>query len=191
PASPPEPTPAEPARPGPNEFTGSAAVKPIYFDFNKYAIRPGDARILEANAEWLKKSAAMLVLIEGHCDERGTIEYNLALGERRARAARDYLISNGIAAERISIVSFGAERPAEFAASGADAGTLVATFQQLSRETTAALATLAPSELDRRVLPPQELWGTGQPHEISRRDALVESVRHAALHLGELRLTRD
>jgi len=60
-----------------------------------------------------------------------------------------------------------------------------------SRETTAALATLAPSELDRRVLPPQELWGTGQPHEISRRDALVESVRHAALHLGELRLTRD
>src|SRR5256886_15923364 len=52
-----------------------------------------------------------LVLIEGHCDERGTIEYNLALGERRARAARDYLISNGIAAERISIVSFGAERP--------------------------------------------------------------------------------
>ena len=111
PASPPEPTPAEPARPGPNEFTGSAAVKPIYFDFNKYAIRPGDARILEANAEWLRKSAAMLVLIEGHCDERGTIEYNLALGERRARAARDYLISNGIAAERISIVSFGAERP--------------------------------------------------------------------------------
>ena len=111
PASPPEPTPAERARPGPNEFTGSAAVKPIYFDFNKYAIRPGDARILEANAEWLRKSAAMLVLIEGHCDERGTIEYNLALGERRARAARDYLISNGIAAERISIVSFGAERP--------------------------------------------------------------------------------
>jgi len=111
PASPPESAPNEPARPGPNEFTGSAAVKPIYFDFNKYAIRSDDAKILEANAEWLKKSAAMLVLIEGHCDERGTIEYNLALGERRARAARDYLISNGIAAERISIVSFGAERP--------------------------------------------------------------------------------
>ena len=111
-ASPPpsEPTVSEAARPGPNEFTGSAAVKPIYFDFNKYAIRPGDARILEANAEWLRKSAAMLVLIEGHCDERGTIEYNLALGERRARAARNYLISSGIAAERISIVSFGAER---------------------------------------------------------------------------------
>jgi len=111
PASPPEPTPAEPARPGPNEFTGSAAVKPIYFDFDKYDIRPGDAKILAANAEWLKKSAAMLVLLEGHCDERGTIEYNLALGERRARAARNYLISSGVAAERISIVSFGAERP--------------------------------------------------------------------------------
>jgi len=86
-------------------------VKPIYFDFDKYDIRPGDAKILAANAEWLKKSAAMLVLLEGHCDERGTIEYNLALGERRARAARNYLISSGVAAERISIVSFGAERP--------------------------------------------------------------------------------
>ncbi len=111
PASPPESTLAEPARPGPNEFAESAAVKPIYFDFDKYDIRPGDAKILEANAEWLKKSAAILVLIEGHCDERGTIEYNLALGERRARAARNYLISSGVAAERISIVSFGAERP--------------------------------------------------------------------------------
>jgi len=107
---PPEPTLAEPARPGPNEFTEIAAVKPIYFDFDQYDIRPDDAKMLAANAEWLKTNPATPVLIEGHCDERGTTEYNIALGERRARAARNYLISSGIAAERISIVSFGAER---------------------------------------------------------------------------------
>ena len=111
PAPPPEPMPAGPARPGPKEFTEIAAVTPIHFDFDKYDIRSDDAKILEANVEWLKTNAAMPVLIEGHCDERGTTEYNLALGERRARAARNYLISSGVAAERISIVSFGAERP--------------------------------------------------------------------------------
>src|SRR2546425_848090 len=84
----------------------STSIAALFLSHSAFA-----SRILEANAEWLRKSAAMLVLIEGHCDERGTIEYNLALGERRARAARDYLISNGMAAERISIVSFGAERP--------------------------------------------------------------------------------
>ena len=98
------------ARPGPNEFTENAAVKPIYFDFDQYDIRSDDAKTLAANAEWLKTNPATPVLIEGHCDERGTTEYNIALGERRARAARNYLISSGIAAERISIVSFGAER---------------------------------------------------------------------------------
>ena len=101
---------SEAARPGPNEFTENAAVKPIYFDFDQYDIRSDDAKTLAANAEWLKTNPATPVLIEGHCDERGTTEYNIALGERRARAARNYLISSGIAAERISIVSFGAER---------------------------------------------------------------------------------
>src|SRR2546422_609461 len=111
-ASPPpsEPTVSAAARPGPNEFTENAAVKPIYFDFDQYDIRSDDAKTLAANAEWLKTNPATPVLIEGHCDERGTTEYNIALGERRARAARNYLISSGIAAERISIVSFGAER---------------------------------------------------------------------------------
>jgi len=107
---PPEPTVSAAARPGPNEFTENAAVKPIYFDFDQYDIRSDDAKTLAANAEWLKTNPATPVLIEGHCDERGTTEYNIALGERRARAARNYLISSGIAAERISIVSFGAER---------------------------------------------------------------------------------
>jgi len=110
-AAPPAPAPAEPGRPVPKDFTAIAEVKPIYFDFDKYDIRPDDAKILEANAEWLKTNAEALVLIEGHCDQRGTAEYNLALGERRARAARDHLISSGISAERISIVSLGAEQP--------------------------------------------------------------------------------
>ena len=103
--------PAEPGRPEPKEFAEVAEVKPIYFDFDKYDIRPDDAKILEANVEWLKAHPEMLVLIEGHCDPRGTPEYNIALGERRARAARNHLISSGVAADRISIVSFGAEHP--------------------------------------------------------------------------------
>lgn len=107
----PAPAPAEPARPAPAEFTGIAEVQPIHFDFDKSEIRPNDAELLEANAEWLKENEEALVLIEGHTDERGTPEYNLALGERRAKAARDYLIAHGVVPDRISIVSFGTERP--------------------------------------------------------------------------------
>jgi peptidoglycan-associated lipoprotein len=110
-AAPQAPAPAEPGRPVPGEFTEIAEVKPIYFDFDKYDIRPDDATILDADAEWLKTNEEALVLIEGHCDQRGTAEYNLALGERRARATRDHLVSSGISAERISIVSLGAEHP--------------------------------------------------------------------------------
>src|SRR6266436_5454648 len=77
PPPPPAPMPAEPDRPAPKEFSEIAEVKPIYFDFDKYNIRPDDAKILEANAEWLKTNAEALVLIEGHCDQRGTAEYNL------------------------------------------------------------------------------------------------------------------
>ena len=90
PAAPATPaTPAAPtARPQPKEFVAVADLKPIYFDFDKYDIRPGDAKVLDANAQWLKSNANQLVLIEGHADERGTNEYNLALGERRAKSTR-------------------------------------------------------------------------------------------------------
>ncbi|HYE93478.1 MAG TPA: OmpA family protein, partial [Terriglobales bacterium] len=74
-----------PARPAPKDFAAVEALKPIFFDFDKYDLRQGDRRILDANAQWLKDNANQLVLIEGHCDERGTNEYNLGLGERRAR----------------------------------------------------------------------------------------------------------
>ena len=107
------------------------------------------------------------------------------------------IASHVVGSTRVYALGFGCggkvqrDRPAEFAASGADAGELITGIRQLSREIAAALAGLTPAELERRIRPPHELWGRGQPREISRRDALVESIRHAALHLGELRLTRD
>jgi peptidoglycan-associated lipoprotein len=98
------------ARPPVSEFAANPNLKDIYFDFDKYDIRPGDAKILDGNATWLK-SNENLVLIEGHCDERGTNEYNLALGERRAKATMNYLVSQGVQAGRITIISYGEERP--------------------------------------------------------------------------------
>ena len=98
-------------RPSPKEFTAVDALKDVHFEFDKYDIRPEDAKTLEANASWLKSNAENLVLIEGHCDERGTNEYNLALGERRAKATMNYLVSQGVQANRITIISYGEERP--------------------------------------------------------------------------------
>src|SRR5205085_10230952 len=99
------------ARPSPSEFTAVADLKDIHFDFDKYDIRPGDAKTLDGNAGWLKSNPNHLVLIEGHCDERGTNEYNLALGERRAKSTMNYLVSQGVQASRITIISYGEERP--------------------------------------------------------------------------------
>jgi len=98
-------------RPSPKEFTAVDALRDIHFDFDKYDIRPEDSKTLDANASWLKSNAENLVLIEGHTDERGTNEYNLALGERRAKATMNYLVSQGIQANRITIISYGEERP--------------------------------------------------------------------------------
>lgn len=86
-------------------------LQPIHFDFDRYALRPGDREILNRNAQVLKEYSTTKIRIEGNCDERGTVEYNLALGEKRARAAQDYLINLGIDASRISIISYGKERP--------------------------------------------------------------------------------
>jgi len=99
------------ARPAPSEFVGVRDLVDIHFDFDKYAIRPRDAEILDANARWLRANANTLVLIEGHCDERGTEEYNLSLGDRRAKAAIDYLVAQGIAPARMVTISYGKERP--------------------------------------------------------------------------------
>lgn len=89
----------------------TAELKDIYFDFDQSAIRDDFKKLMDENVEWFRKRSAAKVTIEGHCDERGSSEYNLALGERRARATRDYLVAAGIAANRISTISFGKERP--------------------------------------------------------------------------------
>lgn len=100
---------ATPPRPPAQEFTANPNLKDIGFDFDKYDIRQSDAKILDANATWLKTND-VLVLIEGHCDERGTNEYNLVLGERRAKSTMNYLVSQGVQAGRITIISYGEER---------------------------------------------------------------------------------
>ena len=103
-------TPA-PTLPSPQEFTAVAELKSVYFDFDRADIRASDAATLDADAQWLQSNREVLVLIEGHCDERGTEAYNLALGERRAKAVRDHLVAHGVAADRITTVSYGEERP--------------------------------------------------------------------------------
>jgi len=85
----------------------------VYFDFDSYRITSTGATALKFNADWLQKNPSATVQIEGHCDERGTIEYNLALGERRANAARDYLLRLGVDRSRVSVISYGEERPAD------------------------------------------------------------------------------
>jgi peptidoglycan-associated lipoprotein len=89
----------------------SKLFKDIHFDFDKYDIRREDEAILRENAAWLKKNPKMKIQIEGYCDERGTAEYNLALGERRANMTKKYLLSLGISSDRISTISYGEERP--------------------------------------------------------------------------------
>jgi peptidoglycan-associated lipoprotein len=110
PATPP-PAPAPPPPAPPKEYRTNAALKQIFFAFDKADIRREDAQTLKASADYLKANPNLLVLIEGHCDERGTNEYNLALGERRAKAAQNVLIANGIEASRITTISYGEERP--------------------------------------------------------------------------------
>ena len=86
-------------------------LKPAFFDYDKADLR-GDARdVLAANAAWLKSHPTIIFTIEGHCDERGTAQYNLALGDRRANSAKEYLVSLGIDAGRVKTVSYGKERP--------------------------------------------------------------------------------
>jgi peptidoglycan-associated lipoprotein len=93
------------------EVFESSLLKSIHFDFDKYDIRPGDVEILKGNSALLKKFSNVKIQIEGHCDERGTNEYNLALGERRANSTKKYLTSLGITADRVSTISYGEEKP--------------------------------------------------------------------------------
>lgn len=93
------------------EINAEKPLSLIHFDFDKYFIREDAKAVLDRNAAWMNKFKTAKVLIEGHCDERGTEEYNMALGDKRAKSTMDYLISLGISAERIKIVSYGKSQP--------------------------------------------------------------------------------
>ena len=85
----------------------------IYFDFDMSNLKPEAQEVLKRKAEWLRNNPGESVIIEGHCDERGTNEYNLALGDRRAQSAKNFLIDLGIAESRLTTISYGEERPAD------------------------------------------------------------------------------
>ncbi len=94
------------------KLPASGPLKNIYFDFDRYDLSASARDTLKANAEWLKGQPATTVEIEGHCDERGTGQYNLALGAKRAQAAKDYLTTLGVTEVRITTTSYGKELPA-------------------------------------------------------------------------------
>jgi peptidoglycan-associated lipoprotein len=117
----PTPTPTEPTPPaqtaprGPTpgsveDFRVSVGDR-VFFGYDRFDLTPEARQVLERQAAWLRQYPNVRILVAGNCDERGTREYNLALGERRASAARDYLVSLGVAANRVETVSYGKERP--------------------------------------------------------------------------------
>lgn len=99
---------------GDSDSNRAGVLKTVYFDFNSAAIGGGTRDTLNSNAEFLKTNAAVKVQVEGHCDERGSVQFNLALGEKRAKSVRDYLVGQGVAAGRITIISLGKEKPVSF-----------------------------------------------------------------------------
>jgi len=123
PPAPPEPmreptsVPAEPVRDDAiasaslDDLNKNSPLKPVFFELDQSDVNADGQKILDANAALLKRYPSWAVTIEGHCDERGTAEYNLALGERRALSVRQYLVSLGIAADRLRTVSYGKEFP--------------------------------------------------------------------------------
>ena len=122
PPAPPEPVrePVVPAEPVRDDAIASASLddlnrnsplKPVFYELDSSDVSPAGQKVLDENAVLLKRYPAWAITIEGHCDERGTAEYNLALGERRAVAARAYLVAQGISADRLRIVSYGKEFP--------------------------------------------------------------------------------
>jgi len=106
-------TPVEPTPPPPPPKLQQSQLKTVYFDFDKYNLRSDAKAALDADFNLLQQFPDVIVKIEGHCDERGTVEYNLSLGEKRAKAAQDYLVGLGIDPDRISIISYGKERPVD------------------------------------------------------------------------------
>jgi peptidoglycan-associated lipoprotein len=95
-----------------DDYNRQGVLKTIYFDFDQYNIKDEFKQTLRQNADWIRDHPEFNVVIEGHCDERGTNEYNLALGDRRAGSTRQYLTSLGVPANRLRTITYGEERPA-------------------------------------------------------------------------------
>jgi peptidoglycan-associated lipoprotein len=91
--------------------SAAAGLRDVFFSYDSWTISEDGRQSLTRDAEWMKSNPSALVKVEGHCDERGTSAYNLVLGEKRAKAARNYLVELGVSANRLSVVSYGKERP--------------------------------------------------------------------------------
>lgn len=115
PAPVPTPTPAPTPAPTPTPAStiGVSDLKTVYFPLDSYALDDASRAALDANARLLRDHADLVIRIEGHCDERGTVEYNMSLGEKRADSVRDYLVAAGVSTSRLSTISYGKERPTE------------------------------------------------------------------------------
>jgi peptidoglycan-associated lipoprotein len=110
PAPAPAPAPSGPPAGSQEDLVANVGDR-VFFDFDKYNLTPDARATLEKQAAWMKRYASTTVSIEGHCDERGTREYNLALGERRANSVKDFLVALGIGPNRVKTISYGKERP--------------------------------------------------------------------------------
>jgi peptidoglycan-associated lipoprotein len=107
------PTPPPPPPPPPKPKLQDSQFKTVYFDFDKFNLRPDAREALDYDANLLKEYPDAMVRLEGNADERGTVEYNLSLGEKRANSVRDYLIGLGISPNRLTTISYGEERPVD------------------------------------------------------------------------------
>ena len=97
--------------PAPPAQVVEANLRDVFFDFDKSELRRDAVEQLKLNAQWLKENVSRKVILEGHCDERGTNEYNLALGERRANSTKDYMVNLGVESGRLKTISYGEEKP--------------------------------------------------------------------------------
>jgi peptidoglycan-associated lipoprotein len=109
--TPPPTTDETPTPPTPREELSSGDFEPVFFDLDSYTLREDGRSALDKDARLLREHTHVNITVEGHCDERGTAEYNQALGEKRAQTARDYLVNAGIEGSRLQIISYGKERP--------------------------------------------------------------------------------
>lgn len=99
---------------GDSDSKKAGGLVTVYFDYNSAVLRNDTAEALQSNVAFLKANPAVKVQVEGHCDERGSVQFNLALGERRAKSVREFLLANGIEASRVTTISLGKERPVAF-----------------------------------------------------------------------------